>query len=111
MIDIKVLLYICEITYTAKQLLKLEKFVNDFLQQQINKAISNFGCDDATSEFDGKSENESLGIEPKKDLSNKFAVKIEGVNLFDEDRLLIKPEISEENKADIKTEGLTHEVN
>ena len=93
MIDIKVLLDICEITYTAKQLLKLEKFVNDFLQQQINKALNNFGCD-ATSEFDGKLENESLGIEAEKDVSNKFAAKIEEVNSIGEDRLLIKHEIS-----------------
>ena len=128
MINIKILLDICDITYTEKQLLKLEKLVNDLLQlhikeaindfyddgKQFNKSINDFGCDDeygTNSNLDRKLENESLGSEVENDVSNKIAVKIEEVNSFDEDRLLFKQEISEEATTDIKLEGFTYEIN
>ena len=77
MINIKILLDICDITYTEKQLLKLEKLVNDLLQLHIKEAINDFYDDGKTSDLDGKLENENLGIVVEIDESKIVAAKIE----------------------------------
>ena len=59
-IDIKALLDICDITYTEKQLLILEKLVDDLLQQHIKEAINDFYDDGTTSNLDVKLGNEIL---------------------------------------------------
>ena len=111
MIDIESLLDICDISYTEKQLLILEKLVDDLLQQHIKEAINAFFDDGKTSYLDEKLENEILGSVVEIDVSNIVAVNIDEVNSFEEDTLSFKQEISGEAKAEIKLEGLTHEVN
>ena len=109
MINIKILLDICDITYTEKQLLKLEKLVNDLLQLHIKEPINDFYA--TNSNLDQKLENE-IGVgEVENDVFNKVAVKIEEVNSSDKDILLFKKEISEEATTDIKSEGFTYEIN
>jgi len=111
MIDVKALLDICDITYTEKQLLILEKLVDDLLQQHIKEAINDFYDNGTTSNLDVKLENEILSSDIEIDESYIVVEKIEEVNSFKKDKILIKQDYSEEDTADIKLEGLTHEVN
>ena len=46
MINIGILLDVCGICYTGKQLSKLEKLVNDLVQQHIENILKEFSCED-----------------------------------------------------------------
>ena len=111
MIDIKPLLDICAITYTEKQLLILEKLVDDLLQQHIKEAINDFYDDGTISNLDVKLENEISSSVVEIDESYIVVEKIEEVNSFDEDKVLVKQDYPEEDIADIKLESLAREVN